>query len=79
MKHAKVALTLTATTLLFGAMSAWAASETIGLSQESLDHPWLATQRKQIQTGCDTAGIRLLATDGQGNVATQIAKRSHDA
>ena len=74
MKHAKMALTLTATALLFGAMSAaWAASETIGLSQESLDHPWLATQRKQIQTGCDAAGIRLLATDGQGNVATQIA------
>jgi ribose transport system substrate-binding protein len=53
--------------------AAWGASETIGLSQESLDHPWLATQRKQIEAGSSAAGIRLLATDGQGNVATQIA------
>jgi ABC-type sugar transport system substrate-binding protein len=74
MKPSKIALAVTATALLFTSMSAaWAAAETIGLSQESLDHPWLATQRKQIEAACNTAGIRLLATDGQGNVATQIA------
>jgi ABC-type sugar transport system substrate-binding protein len=74
MKHSHIAYALTAATLLFGAVSAaWAAPDTIGLSQESLDHPWLANQRKQIEAACNTAGVRLLATDGQGNVATQIA------
>jgi ABC-type sugar transport system substrate-binding protein len=74
MKTSKFTLALATTALCFGAMNAaWAASETIGLSQESLDHPWLATQRKQIEAGASAAGVRLLATDGQGNVATQIA------
>ncbi|CAE6961509.1 substrate-binding domain-containing protein [Paraburkholderia domus] len=74
MKPSKIALALAAAALLFGGMStAWAAPDTIGLSQESLDHPWLATQRKQIDAACKAAGVRLLATDGQGNVATQIA------
>ncbi|WP_144110325.1 substrate-binding domain-containing protein [Paraburkholderia sp. BCC1886] len=74
MKTSGITLAMTAAALCFGAMNAaWAASETIGLSQESLDHPWLATQRKQIEAGASAAGVRLLATDGQGNVATQIA------
>jgi ABC-type sugar transport system substrate-binding protein len=74
MKTSKFTLALATTALCFGAMNAaWAASEAIGLSQESLDHPWLATQRKQIEAGASAAGVRLLATDGQGNVATQIA------
>ena len=74
MNQSKIMLAvLAAAFTLAGAATAWAAPETIGLSQESLDHPWLATQRKQIDAASKAAGIRLLATDGQGNVATQIA------
>jgi ribose transport system substrate-binding protein len=51
----------------------------IGLSQESLDHPFMITQRKQIIDGAaaytQKTGIKVevLATDGQGSVATQVA------
>ncbi|WP_396331078.1 substrate-binding domain-containing protein [Burkholderia anthina] len=62
-----------AAALMLGSAASAFAVETIGLSQESLDHPWLATQRKQIEDAASKAGIRVLATDGQGNVATQIA------
>lgn len=62
-----------AAALALGSVANALAADTIGLSQESLDHPWLATQRKQINDAASTAGVRLLATDGQGNVATQIA------
>ncbi|WP_434668304.1 substrate-binding domain-containing protein [Paraburkholderia sp. A3BS-1L] len=62
-----------AVALMLGSAASAFAVETIGLSQESLDHPWLATQRKQIEDAASKAGIRVLATDGQGNVATQIA------
>ncbi|CAN7580427.1 substrate-binding domain-containing protein [Caballeronia sp. LjRoot34] len=74
MNQSKIMLAvMTAALTLGGAATAWAAPETIGLSQESLDHPWLATQRRQIDAASKVAGVRLLATDGQGNVATQIA------
>ncbi|CAG9271393.1 Peripla_BP_4 domain-containing protein [Paraburkholderia unamae] len=49
------------------------AADTVGLSQESLDHPWLATERRQIEAVARAAGVNLIATDGQGSVATQIA------
>lgn len=62
-----------AAALALGSVANALAADTIGLSQESLDHPWLATQRKQINDAASAAGVRLLATDGQGNVATQIA------
>lgn len=51
----------------------------VGLSQESLDHPFMITQRKQIIDGAaeysKEKGIKVevLATDGQGSVATQVA------
>lgn len=46
---------------------------TIGLSQEALDHPWLATQRRQVEEAAKAAGVKVRATDGQGSVVTQIA------
>jgi ABC-type sugar transport system substrate-binding protein len=74
MNTSKTILAFAAATLLLSAqVPVWAASDTVGLSQESLDHPWLASQRKQIDAACKAAGVRLIATDGQGNVATQIA------
>lgn len=51
----------------------------IGLSQESLDHPFMITQRKQIMDGAAAytkktgKKVEVLATDGQGSVATQVA------
>jgi len=46
----------------------------IGLSQESLDHPMMITQRKQIMdAAAKHPDLEVIATDGQGNVATQVA------
>lgn len=46
----------------------------IGLSQESLDHPFMVTQRKQIMDEADKyPNVRVIATDGQGSVVTQAA------
>lgn len=59
--------------LAAGSATGALAAETIGLSQESLDHPWLANERRQIEQAASAAGVQVLATDGQGNVATQIA------
>jgi ribose transport system substrate-binding protein len=46
---------------------------TIGLSQESLDHPWLATQKRQVLEEAKKSGIKVYTTDGQGSVVKQIA------
>ena len=59
--------------VLAAASVASAKDFTVGLSQESLDHPWLAKQKTQVQAACKAAGVRLLATDGQGQVPKQIA------
>ncbi|CAL8481391.1 substrate-binding domain-containing protein [Caballeronia sp. S22] len=73
MFNAKMMQLAATAVLVFGSAASALAADTIGLSQESLDHPWLATQRKQINEAAAAAGIKVLATDGQGNVAGQIA------
>lgn len=51
----------------------------VGLSQESLDHPFMITQREQIMEAAEQYSmendvkVEVLATDGQGSVATQVA------
>lgn len=46
----------------------------IGLSQEGLDHPFMITQRKQIMEAASKyPNVKVIATDGQGNVAKQVA------
>jgi ribose transport system substrate-binding protein len=51
----------------------------IGLSQESLDHPFMITQRKQIideaakYSKAKGIKIEVLATDGQGSVVKQVS------
>ena len=46
----------------------------IGLSQESLDHPMMITQRKQIKdAAAKYPNIEIIATDGQGSVVKQVA------
>ncbi len=44
----------------------------IGLSQEGLDHPFMTTQREQVIATAEAAGAKVIATDGQNNVVTQI-------
>ncbi|NVH74111.1 sugar ABC transporter substrate-binding protein [Paraburkholderia sp. JPY432] len=73
MKRTNTWLAAVAAGIALGATFDACAADTIGLSQESLDHPWLATQRKQINEAASAAGVHVLATDGQGNVASQIA------
>lgn len=48
---------------------------TIGLSQEGLDHPFMIGQRKQIvdTAAAEYPNIKVICTDGQGNVAKQVA------
>ncbi|HAK45604.1 MAG TPA: hypothetical protein DCO79_06755 [Spirochaeta sp.] len=46
----------------------------IGLSQESLDHPFMITQRDQVLEAAEAyPNIEVIATDGQGSVVTQVA------
>lgn len=46
----------------------------IGLSQEGLDHPFMITQRKQVQeAAAKYKNVKIIATDGQNNVAKQVA------
>ena len=46
----------------------------IGLSQESLDHPFMITQRDQIlEAAAALPNVKVIATDGQGSVVTQVA------
>lgn len=46
----------------------------IGLSQESLDHPFMITQRKQInEAAAKFQDVKVVATDGQGQVAKQVS------
>jgi len=51
----------------------------IGLSQESLDHPFMITQRRLIIESADKYSkehgvkVEVFATDGQGSVATQVS------
>ncbi|MBI9108814.1 MAG: substrate-binding domain-containing protein [Spirochaetales bacterium] len=46
----------------------------IGLSQESLDHPFMVTQRDQIiESAKALPNVKVIATDGQGSVVNQVA------
>ncbi len=46
----------------------------IGLSQESLDHPFMITQRDQILDAAEAyPNVKVIATDGQGSVVKQVA------
>ncbi|MDZ4121926.1 MAG: substrate-binding domain-containing protein, partial [Candidatus Cloacimonadaceae bacterium] len=46
----------------------------IGLSQESLDHPMMIAQRKQIlDAAAKYPNVEVIATDGQGSVVKQVA------
>lgn len=46
----------------------------IGLSQESLDHPFMVTQRKQIQDEAKKlSNVKIVCTDGGGNVTKQVS------
>jgi len=46
----------------------------IGLSQESLDHPFMVTQRNQIlEAAKKYPNVKVIATDGEGSVIKQVA------
>jgi len=46
----------------------------VGLSQESLDHPFMITQRDQVIAAAEAMpNVKVIATDGQGSVVKQVA------
>jgi len=46
----------------------------IGLSQESLDHPMMISQRKSVRdAAAKYTNVEIIATDGQGSVVKQVA------
>ena len=69
--------TFLSTLLLSGLIFANAAEAkkfVIGLSQESLDHPMMISQRKSVRdAAAKYPNVEIIATDGQGSVVKQVA------